>query len=416
MDRRTFLGSSILFAGGVALSGCTDDPQKKGGGAAVTLNQWYHAYGEQGTQEAAKRYAAEYTKANPNIAVKVTWVPGEYETKLNSALLTADAPDVFELGNFRYQLIKNGQLAPLDDVLGGDRADFSRTALDVVTSDSKTYGIKMIDDVMMLYYRKSLLSQAGIAPPQTFTELAAAAGKLTTSTRKGLFVGNDGVGDSPYLLLWSGGGDLIDGRAVAFHRPAGAAAIGGLRQLHDSKVLLLDFTTDWYDPGAIIQSAAAMHWCGLWAMPAIRKAIGDDFGVVPWPSFGASGVPAARLGGWYELVNAKSQHVEEAKKYVQWLWVRQSDYQKDWSLKYGFHVPARSSIAGQATELTTGAAKEALTISQRYGKSYPSLWNTAMRTAFLDAAAKIAKQGADPMTTLAGAATTCQAELDNQLR
>jgi len=414
MDRRQFLGTSILFVGGSALAACTSHPQG-GSSAKVTLNQWYHAYGEKGTQEAAKRYAAEYTKANPDVAVKVTWVAGEYETKLNSALLTSDAPDVFELGNFRYQLVKNGQLAPLDDVLDGDRSDFSRTGLDVVTVDGRTYGVKMIDDIMMLYYRKSVLDKAGIAPPQSFPELLAAVTKLTTTGQKGLFVGNDGIGDAAYLLLWSGGGDLVDGKTIAFAKPAAVEAIAGLRQLHQSKVLLQDFTTDWYDPGAITQNAAAMHWCGLWAMPAVSKALGADFGIVPWPRFGANGTPVARLGGWYELVNAKSQHIDEAKKYVQWLWVKQADVQKDWSLKYGFHVPARMSIAAQATELSTGTAKEAVSLAQKYGRSFPNLWNTVMRTAFGDAVAKVAKQAADPTATLGEAAKTCQAELDKQL-
>ncbi|MGW8765189.1 ABC transporter substrate-binding protein [Streptomyces sp. NPDC055815] len=418
LGRRQFLTTSLLIAGGVALSGCTSDPLKKNegaGGAKIVLNQWYHAYGEKGTQEAVKRYALEYTKAHPDVAINITWVAGEYETKLNSSLLTADAPDIFEIGDFRHQMVKNGQLAPLDDVLGTAKSEFSQAALDVATVDGKVYGIKMIDDIMMLYYRRSLLEQAGITPPRSYSELVDAADRLTTSKRKGLFVGNDGIGDAGYLMAWSAGGELIEGEKTVFARPGTAAAIGGLRRLHDAKALLLDFTTDWYDPGAISQNATAMQWCGLWAMPDIKKNLGDDFGVVPWPSFGPGGRPAARLGGWYELVNAKSRHVEEAKKYVQWLWLQQADLQRDWCVSYGFHVPPRTGVAARTSEFAGGAAKEAVAISQQYGKSFPNLWNTAMATAFGEAVTKIAKQQADPAAALAKAASACQAELDKQL-
>ncbi|MCJ1676150.1 sugar ABC transporter substrate-binding protein [Streptomyces sp. APSN-46.1] len=417
--RRSFLTTSLLIAGGAVLTGCSSDPMKKNAGdsagAKITLNQWYHAYGEQGTQDAVKRYAQAYTKANPDVAINITWVAGDYETKLNSSLLTADAPDLFEIGDFRHQMVKNGQLAPLDDILGAAKSEFAKADLDGATVDGKVYGIKMIDDIMMLYYRRSVLDKAGITPPKTYAELVEAARALTTAKMKGLFVGNDGIGDAGYLMAWSAGGTLLEGAKIAFDRPETAAAIGALRQLHDSKSLLLDFTTDWFDPGALTQKATAMHWCGLWAMPDIKKSLGDDFGVVPWPAFGASGRPTARLGGWYELVNAKSKHVEAAKKYVQWLWLQQADLQKDWCVSYGFHVPPRASVAAQTTEFGAGAPKEAVAISQKYGTSFPNLWNTAMATAFNDAVTKIAKQHADPAAALAKATAACQAELDKQL-
>jgi multiple sugar transport system substrate-binding protein len=412
--RRGFLGASLLFAGGALVACSASDPTKKAAesGAKITLNQYYHAYGEKGVQQAVQRYAAEYTKANPDVAINITWVAGDYETRLNSALLTAQAPDIFEIGDFRYQMIKNGQLAPLDDIV--DTAAYAKANVENVTADGKVYGIKMMDDVMMLYYRKSVLQQAGVAPPQTYDELVAAAKKLTTSKMKGLFVGNDGVGDAGYLLLWSGGGALLQDRKVVFQE--GAEAISGIRRLHQDGSLLLGFPTDWYDPGAIIQNAAAMHWCGLWAMPDIRKNLGDDFGVVPWPRFAATGTPVGRLGGWYELVNAKTPHVEEAKRYVQWLWVKQAELQKDFCLSYGFHIPARTEVAAQAPQLASGSAKEAVAISQRYGKSFPALWNTAMGTAFGQAVVSIAKsRGGDAAATLGAAAAKAQAELDKRL-
>ncbi|MFF1398973.1 ABC transporter substrate-binding protein [Streptomyces sp. NPDC058287] len=415
LTRRGFLGTSLLFVAGAAVA-CSSDPQGTASakGAKVTLTQWYHQYGEEGTQTAVKRYAEQYTKANPDVAINVVWGAdtSQYETKLNAALLGADAPDVFELGDFRAEMARKGQLAPLDDVYGSAKDGFNQADLDYLTVDGKIYGMKTIDDVMVMYYRKSMLKKAGVTPPTTFTELVDAAKKLTTGDVKGLFIGNDGIGDSPYLLAWSQGRDLIkDGKVVYADA---AKSIGGLRDLHSDKSVLLGFTTDWYDPGAFTQGATAMQWGGLWSLPAIEKALGDDFGVVPWPAYDSSGKPVARLGGWTQAVNAKSKHVDEAKKFLQWLWIKQSEIQIDWAVKYGFHVPPQTEVAARTPGLNKGAAKDAVEIGTKYGVSFPAEWTQAMQAEFIAAAADIAK-GAAPEKTLKKAQSKAQADLDKQM-
>ncbi|MFJ5708199.1 ABC transporter substrate-binding protein [Streptomyces sp. NPDC093105] len=397
-----------------AVVGCSTDPA--GGspsGAKTTLNVWSHAYGETGTQQALTRYATEFTKAHPDIAVKVTWVPGDYTAKLNATLLTDAAPDVFEIGDFTESLVRRGQVAVLDDIYGSAKSDFNQGARDYVTVDGKLYGVKMIDDVMMLYYRKSALAKAGITPPRTFDELVAAAKALTTKSGKGLFVGNDGIGDTPALAVFSNGGELVADGKAAFASPKAVESVAALKRLHDDKSLLLGFTTDWWDPSAFTQNVVPMQWCGLWAMPAVKDALGDDFGVLPWPAFKPGGTPVVRVGGWTSCVNAKGKQVEAAKQFVRWLWVEQTDLQKDWSESYGFHVPPRKSVAAKADKLTGGAAKETVELAARHGKNNPSTWNTAVSTLFSAAATEIVG-GGDAARLLADAAAQAQTEIDKQ--
>ncbi|MFJ1792104.1 ABC transporter substrate-binding protein [Kitasatospora griseola] len=417
LDRRRFLtGSLLIAAGAVVGTGCSTDPTGGSSGGRTTLNVWYHAYGEAGTQQAALRYATAFTKANPDIAVKVTWVPGDYAGKLHAGLLTDAAPDVFEIGDFDDGLAHRGQLAPLDDLYGDARADFGAAALDTVTVDGRPYGVKAVEDVMMLYYRKSALAAAGITPPTTFDALAGAAKALSTGKSKGLYLGTDGAGDGPALVVMSTGGELVtpDGK-VAFGSPQALEALTAFKRLHDEKSLLLGFTTDWWDPSAFTRGTAAMQWCGLWAMPAVRSALGDDFGVLPWPAFREGGTPVLRVGGWTSCVNAKGRHVDAAKTYVRWLWVQQSDLQRDFAESYGLHVPPRTSVAATATALTAGPAKETVELARRYGRHYPGTWNTAVSTAFNAAAAKIATGQGDPAALLADAAGRAQSEIDKQL-
>lgn len=418
LSRRGFLTGSLLIAAGTVLTtGCSTDPTgASSSGAKTTLNVWYHAYGEAGTQQAVIRYATAFTKANPDIAVKVTWVPGDYSGKLNATLLTDAAPDVFEIGDFSEAMARRGQIAALDDVYGSARSDFNTNALGSVTVDGKLYGVKMIDDVIMLYYRKSVLAKAGITPPTTFDGLAAAAKALTTKKGKGLFVGNDGIGDSPSNAVWSSGGDLVtpDGK-VAFGTAPALQAITALKRLHDDKSLLLGFTTDWWDPSAFTQGVVPMQWCGLWAMPAVQDALGDDFGVLPWPAFKAGGTPVVRVGGWTGCVNAKGGKVAEAKKFVQWLWVQQTELQKDFAESYGFHVPPRTSVAATAKKLSEGTAKETVALAAKHGKHNPGTWDTAVSSTFNAAAAKIVAGQGDPAALLADAVTKAQSQIDKQL-
>src|SRR3954470_21520867 len=214
MSRRGFLRLAAVGAGAAVLAACggSSGQPASGGSAApaqtgsvVEISQWYHQYGEEGTQKAAQRYADEYTKINPKVKVNMVWTPGDYGAKLNSALLGSDAPDVFE-SQLNRDMVKAGQVLALDDIYGEAKSDFNATGLQANTVDGKLYGVKMIDDMGLLYYRKSMLDKAGVKPPTNLDELGAAIDALTAGQVKGMFMGNDGgIGVMGEELLWSSG-------------------------------------------------------------------------------------------------------------------------------------------------------------------------------------------------------------------
>jgi multiple sugar transport system substrate-binding protein len=383
----------------------------------TTITQWYHQYGEKGTQDAVLRYAKEYTAANPHIAVDVVWVPGDYGTKLATALLVPGGPDVFE-GQLSVPMVTAGQVAALDDLYSPDvRRDFSPKDQAMNSVDGKIYGVKMLDDAGVLYYRKSMLAAAGIDPPATMDELVTASKKLSTNGRKGLFVGNDG-GISSLLSIapWSAGTDLLVDNKIVFDNPRAAASFAAVKALNDSGGILLGAPTDWWDPSAFTSEMVAMQWSGLWAYPKIRATLGDDVGALPWPALDRQGVPATFLGGWCEMVNAQGAHVDEAKKYVKWLWIDNTKDQLDWCLSYGFHVPPRISAASVASALKAPTAAAAARNLVLYGHALPPQWNSAMNTTLTDAVSNIVKQGASPEVELAAAAKQCRRALARMLQ
>lgn len=407
-SRRDLLrGAGGLTALGLFGTACGGNTGRSSGDGP-SLAQWYHQYGEQGTKQAATSYASEYDKAT----VEIGWFPGDYEKRLSTGLLSDDGPDCFE-SQLSYSMVDAGQITPLDDILADVKDDFSENDIATNTIDGKTYGVRMIDDPQMLYYRKSMLDDAGVDPPTTMDELIEVAKAATTEDVKGLFVGNDGGLALGGVTMHSAGGTWLteDNSKPNCFGERQAQAFGKLRELFASKTLLLGAPTDWADPGSFVNGLCAMQWCGLWAMPAIEDALGDDFGVIPFPKFDEDGRPTVYNGGWTQFVNAKSENIDAAKEYVRWLWIDQTDLQEDWALSYGFHIPPRKSLATKAKKLQSGPAADAVTYWTDYGMVDNPFWTPKMATAFGDMLTKIIKKGEDPASGAAAAEEKVQAEL-----
>ncbi|MEU7560583.1 ABC transporter substrate-binding protein [Streptomyces eurythermus] len=398
ISRRTLLAAG---AGAGLLTACGSNTGRGDGGSGPRLSQWYHQYGEPGTERAVQRYAAAFRKAD----VSVQWRPGNYDQQTAAALLTDSGPDVFEVDGPTLDQIRGGQVLDLTDLLAGVKDDFNPAVLAPKTHEGRIYGIPQVIDTQLLYYRKSLLRDAGVEPPTTLDALVGAARALTDRKTKGLFLGNDGgagvLGGTP---LYAAGFPLVtdDGR-VGFDDPAAARTLGKLHRLYADKSLLLGAPADWSDPSAFLQGLTAMQWSGLWALPQIKRELGDDFGVLPFPADGDRGRPAVPVGAYGAAVSARSRHKDLAKAYVKWLWVERTDYQKDFALSYGFHIPARRSLAAEAAALREGPAADVVRFTTDHGYARPLLWTPAGQTAYQDALSRIIKGGADPERELRAA-------------
>ncbi|MGK5640612.1 ABC transporter substrate-binding protein [Streptomyces sp. URMC 126] len=410
ITRRRFLaaGGGLALAGGTAAA-CGSNTGRGGGGSGGGLSHWYHQYGEAGTEQAVRRYAAAYKKAK----VSVQWRPGNYDQQTAAALLSGSGPDVFEVNGPTVDQILGGQVVDLTDLVKDVKDDFQQAVLAPKIHDGRVWGIPQTVDAQLLYYRKSLLDKAGVRPPRTLDELVDAARRLTGRRTKGLFLGNDGgagvLGATP---LYAAGLSPVtaDGK-VGFDDPAAARTLAKIRKLYADESLLLGAPADWSDPSAFVQGLTAMQWSGLWALPQITKALGDDVGVLPFPADGPAGKPAVPVGAYAAAVSARSGRKAEAKEYVRWLWVEQTGYQEDFALSYGLHLPARISLARKADRLRQGPAAEAARFAAEHGHADPLLWTFASKVAYQDALSRIIKDGADPEGQLKAVVRTTEAEL-----
>ena len=300
LTRRSVLGFGGLAAA-AALSACGSNTGlggKESSGGGPTLTQWYHQYGEEGVKEAVERYAAEYTAAK----VDVKWNPGDYGSILAAQLLTNDVPDVFEVEQGgSLDMIRSGQLEDLTALIAPVRDDFNEAVIKRFTFDGKIHGIPQTIDMQLLYYRPSLRQAAGVAAPATFDDLVKAANSVATSDMGGFFAGNKGGVDVlGTLLIWASGHDQLDAdrTAAAFLTDDFYAALSAYRDFYKSNGLLKAASADWFSGAAFVNGETAMQWGGLWSLPEIIAAHGDDVGVLPFPAIGAKGRVAVPFGAF----------------------------------------------------------------------------------------------------------------------
>jgi multiple sugar transport system substrate-binding protein len=389
--RRRLLGGALGAAALGTLAACGSNSgtgsQTAGGGsttASVPLAQWYHQYGEAGTQEAAKKYAASYKDAK----VTIQWIPGDYDAKLTSGLSSGSGPDAFE-GHLSRSLVASGQIVALDDLIADVKDDYDPSDLVSSSIDGKLYALPMIIDPQMIYYSKEALAAKGIT---AIVDLGGMQGPAIFST---------------------GGTFLTEDKKVGFDVAKVSDVLVKLRTLAQSKSLLLGNDTDWWDPTALNDGLCAMQWQGMWAVPGMTEALGaDGIGAFPFPAASASdGKPAVVKGGWQAFVNAKSAHVDEAKAFTKWLWVDNLEDQEDWCLNYGFHIPPRKSLAAKAEKLQSGVAAESVKLNTDHGIANSPEWTPAMQTALSDAVTRIVGKNADPEKELNAAVKKINSEL-----
>ncbi|GEC03929.1 sugar ABC transporter substrate-binding protein [Streptomyces spinoverrucosus] len=395
-DRRSVLRAAMGLAAAGGLAACGSNNGRGGGASGDALVQYFHAYGEAGTEQAIKKYAAAYDKAN----VTTQWITGSnFESKLFASLLTDNAPDLFEF-HPQIQLVTSGQVLDLTDIVEPVKDDFNQADIQSHTVDGKIYGVRMIDDPQFFFYRPSLFEKAGVEVPQTLDELIEVAAKLTTDKVKGVYLGNT-LQAVIRPMIWAAGADTLDeNNRIAYHTDGVVEGLKKMRKLFTSGDLLLDAPADYWDPSALNQGLTAIQFCGMWAMPAMQQTLGDDLGVFPFPQVTDAGKPSVYNGGWSMFVNAKSDKADEAKEYVKWLWIDQKEYQEDWALSYGFHVPPRTSIAESADKLKSGLPAEGVKLFTDYGHFDNIGWTQAMIKATEDVFADCVRKDGDPEAAL----------------
>ena len=375
--RTRVLAVAAVAAMGLATAACSpsatkDQGQASGGKTTVTVRIW--------DDQVLKAYQASFeafTKANPDIAVKINLVPyADYFTKLPLDVSGGGIDDIFWLNSSPFgALADSGALLNIDQALPGDKAGWVKAATDQYTRKGVLWGVPALTDGRsVVYYNKKLLAAAGVDPanltwspdPSADTFLPAvkkltkdSAGKTadqpgfdpTKVNQYGFNAAND-LGAIYYNFIGSNGGQFqaADGSFV-FAQDKSAQAVAylvGLINKHHVAPSAAD-TNDNGDFGRdkFLQGKLALFQSGTYNLKNVADGAKFDWGIAPMLKG-----PAGRVSVVNSIIaagNAKTQHKDATIKVLKWLGSKEG-----------------ASFIGQ-----TGAALPAVTAAQQ---SYYDFW------------------------------------------
>ena len=168
--KKTLGAVAAAAAIAISLSACGGGSTSATSGEAKgEINYWLW---DANQLPAYKQCAEDFTKANPDIKVKVTQRGyGDYWTTLTNGFVAGNAPDVFtnHLSKYPEQAAKK-QLLALDDAVKNDKIDvdiYNEGLADLwVGQDGKRYGLPKDWDTVGLFYNTAMTDAAGISAEQ----------------------------------------------------------------------------------------------------------------------------------------------------------------------------------------------------------------------------------------------------------
>lgn len=132
----------------------------------------------------------EFNAANPDITVSQepqNW--GEIYAKAPAALAAGTGPDMlFAIPDFAPILNAMGALSSVADFVQelDDEHDFVDSAVEAYSYDDGVWAVPLYNMTLNLWYRKSVLEEAGVDVPTSWEEWRSAAQTLTTDGRYGM--------------------------------------------------------------------------------------------------------------------------------------------------------------------------------------------------------------------------------------
>ncbi|WP_438848505.1 ABC transporter substrate-binding protein [Anaerocaecibacter muris] len=261
-----------------------------------------------------------------------------YPDALSSARENGKAPDIFvcSYGNLYGTVVSKNHAAPLNDLL--DQAyfdDIVDSVKPMVTFGDNIYAYpQLTEPSAMLFYRKSVLSKAGVTEaPKSWADLLDVCGKVKPVLKKGQYtLGlpiNSALGWATYGLQYNASGNLVlnDEWTECLVDTEGYRELCGL---------WYDLYAGGYVPAGnvsargyndiiegLCQDKLAMTFAGSWSMATIVNSYGhlkDDIGYIALPTLsGNTGETTASNGGWTYCISSTSKNKEKAARVLEYL-------------------------------------------------------------------------------------------------
>ncbi|MCU1472050.1 ABC transporter substrate-binding protein [Amnibacterium sp.] len=337
--RRAALAIATAAAVGLLATGCSPAASNGSGGSSsskVTIN-WYVQ--PLNSTSIWPDLVAAFNKSHPNIEVTLTVGPtnvdtvrGTLSTQLGSGSAT---PDVYE-GDITWpaQFAKAGLAVNLTKLFPKSFWDrFSPGAITLAQYKGSSYSVPSWTEAAFLYYRKDLLTKAGLPVPSTWEELVADAKKVqaTGAVKDGYTwqgAGYEGLTCDFSELVADAGGGIVssDYTKGTLDSAAGQKALAFLKETIASGVSP-KATPTFQEPQSLNDFTAGnalfmRNWSYAWAItqdPKQSKVVGK-VGMAPLPSFAGQPTPGASTnGGGGMFINPHSKYLKQDVTFLTWL-------------------------------------------------------------------------------------------------
>jgi len=225
---------------------------------------------------------------------------------------------------------KNGWLNAVDSYAGKSKdwelADFNKAAVGTVTMDGKMYGVPLVTEREVLYYRKDILQQNNIPVPKTIDELVAAAKKLNDPA-KGIYGFVARGKRSPAVtqfssFLYSYGGDFAKDGKAALNTPEAIKAYqtyGDLLRLYGPPGTL---NMSWPEAIGVFSQGKAVFYTDADSIytnvtDPKKSTVTDK---VSWAQFpaGPAGSKPYGITSWGLAMNANSKNKDASWAFIEW--------------------------------------------------------------------------------------------------
>ncbi|RUS46170.1 sugar ABC transporter substrate-binding protein [Cohnella sp. AR92] len=282
------------------------------------------------TAQAGKVYydaIKQFEEQNPNIKIEADFIQNNnYTAGIKIRLLGGEQIDVFDTWSpslFEEFRALRGDLY-LDLTGSAFLDDFFPNSLKPVTIDGKVYGAPEVMHSDGLLYNKTLFDRLGLEIPRTWDEFLLVCQKLkqegiipvatdsewsTAQFFWGSIMSNNGADEEWTRKLESG--------EIPASDPVFVNAIKMHKDIIDRGYVPSDWQSLKHEQSKdlIGQGQAAMIMTGTWDIPSIRdRNPGNDIRFMMVPGQEKT-VPNINVGT-YRVINSKTKHPEEAKKFV----------------------------------------------------------------------------------------------------
>ena len=251
------------------------------------------------------------------------------ESQLTQKLTTEFATnsstvDVFMTRPLQEGLLftKNGWYLPLDEY---DFSDYPSNSVDIGRKDGVPYIVPLVTEWQVLYYRKDLLEQAGVAVPKTLAELEAAAKAVNTDEIAGF--GSRGKGGSAVTQLssyvYNYGGLYLENNVAVFDSPEALEAIRYYGRILGNYGPQGVTSMSWENLMPVFQAGKLAMWTDasvFWGQvvdPAKTQVPAENVGVTMLPS-GPEGDSPFIVTSWGMSVSNNTKNKDAAMEFLTW--------------------------------------------------------------------------------------------------